>query len=254
MKKTIIVLLALGGIAMGAEVSIHDITFTTTDLTPGIQYWTNRSTSNYYITGGVSWGNGNGGYDFGGLYVDITGGMKFNVGSNDFNVKYLYLASGVKIGNSTGNNAGEINWSNNNGANFIISSGGWVDINEDYGVKIDASSMASGSIYLNDAGSLTLSSLNNNVTVHANVTAGEERTLIEGDMSNWAGSMALTAANNSIALVEGGQLMYATGDLQNLQINATAEGLSYSFAIPEPTTATLSLLALAGLAARRRRR
>ncbi|MDO5472048.1 MAG: PEP-CTERM sorting domain-containing protein [Akkermansia sp.] len=256
MEKTIIALLALGSAAMAADVTAHDITFKTADLTKGFHIWADLDTTNYYITDGEAWGNGNGGYEFGGLYVDNEGGMKFNTGNADFTVKYLYLTSDVKIGTSTRVNKGEINWSNNNGANFVMADGGWVDINAAYGDKIDASGMNSGSIYLNDAGSLTLSALKNGVNVYANVTAGEDRTLISGNMSNWAGSMTLTAGN-STALFEGGQLVSATGELENIKINATAEGLSYSFetpAAPEPTTATLSLLALAGLAARRRRK
>lgn len=257
MEKTIIALLALGSAAMAADVTVNDVTFTTTDLSKGFQNWTDRATNNYYITGAVAWGNGNAGLDFGGLYVANDGGMKFNVANSDITVKYLYLMSGVEIGATSGSSiVGEINWTNNSGANFVMADGGWVDINAAYGDKIDASDMTSGSIFLNDAGSLTLSALGNGVTVHANVTAGEDRTLISGDMSNWAGNLALKTAGNSFALVDSGQLIWATGELENIKINATAEGLSYSFetpAVPEPTTATLSLLALAGLAARRRK-
>ena len=51
-------------------------------------------------------------------------------------------------------------------------------------------------------------------------------------------------------------LRLADGELKDLKVEDTAEGVVISgiAVIPEPTTATLSLLALAALAARRRRK
>lgn len=276
MKKTIIALMALSSIAMAADVTAHGITFTTTDLSKGIQTWTDRAANNYYITGGVSWGNGNGGYDFGGLYVDDQGGMKFNALNYDFNVKYLYLTSGVQIGASTGDTVGQINWSNNNGANFVMINGGWVDINANYGDKIDTSGMTTGSIYLNTAGALTLPEdgvLGNGVTVFATLDLYADaivqatgigivtRTLMTGDFSNWTGALTLNSHNITQGLVEMSSDEFGSGymngftsaDVGKYYITKSDTGLSINYIVPEPATATLSLLALAGLAARRRR-
>ena len=74
-----------------------------------------------------------------------------------------------------------------------------------------------------------------------------------------SGIQTITLTDNTVELRSSGALVSTTGDLKLLTStspntsNHTFAGMSMK-AIPEPTTATLSLLALMGLAARRRRK
>ncbi len=99
---------------------------------------------------------------------------------------------------------------------------------------------------------------NNLVSVAPGVTytvtltkIGKDVTVAVDGKESAHGVLADTVSGNITDIVLGGD------QNNNYKINEVVHSASYSVltpAVPEPTTATLSLLALAGLAARRRRR
>lgn len=247
MKKTIITLLALCGVAVAEDVSItlHGVVFSTPTTLGRFHNNSNYATSNYLIDGNA-YGNLGNSPDVGGLYITDGSQFRTNGSYGNISVNYLYLeADDATIVHNLANNVtGTIGWANNvPDTKVVIKNGGWVDINNAFS-RIDVSQMTtSGSIYLNTNGSLTLNSIiDSDVTVYATITENAvERTLVSGDYEGWDGSVVLQDINGNI---------YNGG---NFSWEATSEGLKI-VAVPEPTTATLSLLALAGLAARRRRK
>ena len=97
-----------------------------------------------------------------------------------------------------------------------------------------------------------------------NITAGKEyQAWFMGSDSSYStsntGVQTISFSDTTVELRSSSALVGTSGDLK-LLTNTDAATSSHTFAnmsikaIPEPTTATLSLLALAGLAARRRRR
>lgn len=114
-----------------------------------------------------------------------------------------------------------------------------------------------------ETGALTLNNCAVNFSADAAIDLGEE-SLILGD------KVAITLNVDSLDNIEGVTLFKTTGNVTGLDAltvtfmdaTGTTKEAAVSFSngsvvtsnIPEPTTATLSLLALAGLAARRRRR
>lgn len=153
--------------------------------------------------------------------------------------------------------------------------GGWVDIDADYGDRISLSGMTTGTLYLNQNGALNLgaSALSSSITLDfsasSSATAGQllTRTLLSGsDFTAW---MEALGSNSSLATMTGYTLTdtdlssLSGSDLSSYEglfsIKNTGAALEVSYvvpsaAVPEPATATLSLLALAGLCARRRRK
>lgn len=157
-----------------------------------------------------------------------------------------------------------------------------MDINADYGNLINVSQMTSGAIYLNTSGHLNLTDRNNGDAPYALVgdvnifasfeevalfgmddfsRSSEGRTLIDGDLSQWTGTLTLTMGKSYATYNSDGKLLKAEGALMDVEFDIKDSSNSKLFvktadtpAVPEPTTATLSLLALAGLCARRRRR
>jgi len=236
---------------MADDIELHGITFSTPTAT-GLQNQAGVADANLYLTGGTLYWSNELNRSYSGLYVASDGALRINNTSDAITVNYLYLASNVTIGASKNQAVGDVtwNWNLTNASRIQIkaTNGGWVDINNDYNARIDLSSMESGAVYLNTAGALTLSSLgnaytlNNGVNVYATITeTANVRTLLSGDFSNWNGTVHLMTADN--AAYNGTEYTW----------KATAQGLEI-VAVPEPTTATLSLLALCGLAARRRRK
>lgn len=251
MKKTLITLLALCGVVAAADIELHGITFSEPTAT-GLMNQTNVADANLYLTGGTLYWSDQYNRSYSGLYVASDGALRINNTAEKITVNYLYLASNVTIGAGKAQTVGDVtwNWTLTNASCIQIqaTNGGWVDINNDYNARIDLSSMESGAVYLNTAGALTLSSsgndytLNNGVNVYATITeTANVRTLLSGDFSNWNGTVHLMTADN--VAYNGTEYTW----------KATAQGLEIVL-VPEPTTATLSLLALAGLAARRRRK
>ncbi len=240
-----------------ANVTLHDVTFVTAPNNGAYQNWANRDTTNWELldtsgntddTPKFTYGNA---LTFGGLYIAKNSGLKINNGSADVSVKYLYLDSAIEFATTTNGAIDSINWSGNEAnASLNIQDKGWVDINSDYAARISLASMTTGAVYLNTAGALTLTSdgsaytLSNNVVVYATITdSANKRTLLSGNFSAWEGNVVLQNADGTA---------YTAGAYT---WETSAEGLNIvTVTVPEPTTATLSLLALAGLAARRRRK
>lgn len=296
MKKTIFALVALSSLALGDI--IHGVDFTTDKPSSrGLDISKNWVLSSPYSWVTVNnFPENLKVSSCSGFYLEEGAGLRIvNSGyrEDDISLKYLYLHSSIKI-NDNGNKedaattkatAGLINWEtpNNNLDNVIyIQDEGWVDIDADYGNLINVSQMTSGAIYLNTAGHLDLTDRNNadapyalvgDVNIFASFEevalfgiddfsrSSEGRTLIDGDLSQWTGTLTLTMGNSYAIYNSNGELLDAEGSLMDVEFDIKDSSNSKLFvktadtpAVPEPTTATLSLLALAGLCARRRRR
>ena len=251
MKKTIIALVALAGVASAGSVLTAD--FTTGSQPDG---WDTTNLKNNH-TPHFTW-NGNGAINNGNWTVvslstavnltsDKTYTIKFDTYSNgNENQNVFYLSSdtySLAIGNSYNSN------------NYV--SIGQMDTAAQ-GVRISFQK-ADGATQITD---LLDTSTANDVSVHTNLSY--TLTLSAGTLAvsvvdganpskTWATSVDIADSFNFTSLgwaVDGSS--GATG-IQNISIT-TPDIPSGEGTIPEPTTATLSLLALAGLAARRRRK
>ena len=245
MKKTIIALMAMAGAAFGAD-------YTTETA------WTLNFGNEY--TGGFQW-TAEAGYSYGTPWeiVAVEGGTQTN--SND----RVHMAGGVfgswdedfqfaitlTLGETI--SAGTDNWpvfGEIAGNNSALRFGPYTGVNNT--VAVDGSltktegrnnlvSVAPGGTY-----TVTLTKIGKDVTV-----------AVDGKETGH-GVLADTVSGNITDITFGGR----QADNANNRINEVVHSASYSVltvnpetpAVPEPTTATLSLLALAGLAARRRRR
>lgn len=234
-----------------------------------------------------------GGYgaEWSGIYMAANSGLLIDNKTTleaDLTVKFLYLDEEITSITSSADTekggANMISWArseNNPDPVIYIADGGWVDINRDYGNNISLKNMTSGTVYLNTHGSLDLTdietpksdvatlsteadlvfepyTLADGVDIVAELEDLETpRLLVTGDLSNWKGTLTLSYGVDKI-VYKGGEVTESTGVLKGYGIDlSNKEGGSYvglTSAVPEPTTATLSLLALAGLCVRRRRR
>ena len=248
---TVAALLAAGAAFANAEgVTLHEITFdnvVTTGVAIHDQGFGSLNTANIAVLGpttGVSAYTNRSTIQ--GLYLADNVGVKFNIDGKT-TVTYLHIGDGIQLKTGTNNNAGSVNWSNtNDSTGFIVSdvSGAWVDVNAQFdAADISIGSMTTGSVYLNENGQLALASgeaLSSDVKVYADasgISAGETRTLITGDFSSWTGTVDF-------------------GDVENVRVVKSADGLSLVAAIPEPSAFGLlaGLGALALVASRRRRK
>ena len=204
MKKTIIALMAMAGVAMGAEY----------DITAGGNLYAGAFTLSFTLEENFAV---SGDYDILAAYYQVNG--------NSYNVNAFQLNS-------------------------------------------------NGSLTLNRGGALSSTTLTNDVTTGTQdsslfkTTEGTAYTLGAGDyvieyLGGTNGSAAaelylndvlvasFTGGNHNMNGSQGGGLALK---LQTNDSYSVIQGKPVTPSIPEPTTATLSLLALAGLAARRRRR
>jgi len=233
MKKTFIALLALAGIA-GAEV----LTFT-----PQVDDEATWTT-------GVSFSSQNGSSDLSLTFVSITewhkdgyqGTITENTytGANGISPVVQFLES------SNGNNSWTLTFKIANNTNNAITLGGFSTV---------ANAVTSeGGMHGNGINKLwTLVKLQQSGTAYT--TLGES--YAELGASSASGTSSVTFSQDVVIDAKASQTFTMTFDRR------LGEGGSTGFAnitsigvnvVPEPTTATLSLLALAGLAARRRRK
>lgn len=267
MKKTIIALLALGGIAMGADVgsstfsgsndyeagtrygkltltedmttgsntnSLSSITFS-----PAVDIISSNSVDNRYFAGDYTVS----------LWVETASLSSDQV---------LFGYCGSWSANDTGYNG--VTWDADSQA-LTIGRGQWVSASNTFTYLGSGNSSTTGSLssYLSTGTGLT------NITLAVKVTDtswGHQRAdvWVNGtkvqQLASYYGDMKTTTANwkGVQYFVENGT-KYGTISITNEYLT-TAEGIASlaGATIPEPTTATLSLLALAGLAARRRRK
>ena len=79
MKKTLIVLMALAGVALG-DITLHGVTFVTAPNQGAYQNWNNLGTTNWQLlnSGDVTYGNA---LTIGGLYIAENSGLKINNGN-----------------------------------------------------------------------------------------------------------------------------------------------------------------------------
>ncbi len=272
MKKTLLIVSLLScGVAIAdlKTIEIHDTVFTTlvkndgTDVTSGIQGY-NPGQLNLYVVGGTTVQGNLDGKKYNntlqGLYVENGAGFRLNGDPYLTTMTYVYIAKELEFITSAAGVTScpnQINWAESNGEYIKISNtkGAWLDIDADYGSKINLTAMSGGSVYLNDNGQLS-SVLGNNNTVYANFITDKNaltdnalytvddtsitRTLLKGDYSAWSGDVVINGLDSTDYVVvkntEGLSVKYALG------------------AIPEPSTASLSLLSLLGLVALRRRK
>lgn len=214
-----------------------------------------------------------------GLWVTTSGSATLN-SNTKLGLTYLKLDTGVTIPTgsvpSSTAQAGQLTGNLSGGLTIYMQDGGWLDIDADYTTRINISSMSSGTLYLNQSGALTLgnTALGSGVVLDfsasASATAGQltTRTLLTG--TNFTGWMSALEQDSSLVSMDGytfttTDLSSVTGDLSSYEgqfsIKNADGALTVSYvapssspAVPEPATATLSLLALAGLCARRRRK
>ena len=241
MKKTIIALLALAGMAVAGDVNtdnikltLKDVTFTksdgtnTTTLTSGnaamtwdgttaYTFWymeftlpTVTRTGNYIAT--ITTGNST--TPSNGLSVSVTG-TSLTLGSGHENVI---------------ENTKTLSFSTTNVLTFAFYDGVAYLGNKSTGKYIFVTPSSTTTTTMTSGTSRAWA---NNVTVN-NVTAG----------STQIGATKI-ASLDGLVIPEGQKLDMAT---------LMTTGVAKTMPVPEPTTATLSLLALAGLAARRRRK
>lgn len=239
MKKTLIALMALACSAMGADYKAD--TIWTLDF--GSEY--GSGTSAYQLTGtlenkGTFWD-----------MVDVDGGV---VTSSE---KRVHLAGGVygswnedfvfSMSLTLGNAEGAISASNAwpvfgeiGGNGTYVRFGPYTEMNNAVGVDGNLEK-GEGNLVSVEAGEhyiITLTKLGSDITVAVNGT------------TTAVGTLAAGVTGNITDVVLGGDRN------NNYKINEVIHSVSYSTlsVVPEPATATLSLLALAGLAARRRRK
>ena len=236
MKKTLIALMALAGAAFGADYTTETV-------------WTLNFGSEY--TGGYEWVGApankgqfwdviaveGGTQTSGNKRVHMAGG---NYGSWDEDFEFtMTLTLGETISASNGwpvfgeiaGNGTSLRFGPYTNNNNTVAIDGNLDKGENNLVSV-----APGGTY-----TITLTKIGNEVTVSVNGVA------------SGYGVLADTVTGNITDIALGGN----TGS--NYRINEVVHSASWSKvtpapAVPEPTTATLSLLALAGLAARHRRK
>ena len=240
MKKTIVALMALAGAAFGAD-------YTTETA------WTLNFGSEY--TNGFQW-NAKDGYSYGRAWdvTPVEGGTQTSAN------KRVHMAGGV-FGS----------WNDDFSLTMIVTLGETISASNSWPVFSEISGSGTAlrfGPYTNMNNTVALDGDlvkgdNNLVSVEAGGTytitltkIGTGVTLAVDGVTTGVGTLADTVSGNITELVLGGN----TGN--QYRINEIVHGASYSLitvkpetpSVPEPTTATLSLLALAGLAARRRRK
>ncbi len=264
MKKTIIALLALGGIAMGVE------TVTINSESTGT-LWTNGGTATEYVFQVVD------NASIAGIGVTTNGGNLKKVTLQIEEGKSLTTSGALQLNNraqtnfegvitleagSTLNVGGIIQFNSSNGNTSYTTTGA---ITLGQGATISATSLdfvsgqttqsltITGTFDAEKLAGLTASTYGEGTSVVTNLitlTGGVKNLGVEQmTFSDIAALEALGYTNvgvvNAASLVTRGTygLVYSNTGFQLMAVS-----------VPEPTTATLSLLALAGLAARRRRR
>ena len=241
MKKTLITLLALTGVAMGANTTWEWETLTLTTPANGTFTPTGTAAGNTVI----NWSQ------------DTRNLTSWKI-SFDLSVKQ-FSSTHAPDGDSTLNNIfGTMVGANNSGAaGYVLSltnNGGLVLTDGkagDYLISSDAGVITLGNgTEFGTSTTVTLSFINY-VTEDSNDSVGGIFTLTVG--GGEVGSHVVTQNDTDTIFGKNGNTkLWTNGQNQYFTNIAMAKG--GNIVVPEPTTATLSLLALAGLAARRRRK
>ncbi|MBQ8807262.1 MAG: PEP-CTERM sorting domain-containing protein [Bacteroidaceae bacterium] len=238
MKKTIIALLALGGIAMG--ITLDELTYTAGNAATT----TEDATFSYVLTLDVAqlkkllekgqpvaaWGTKIVEYTCNDTATGIVvngSGPASKIASSSLYAKW---GDNIAWGNFMTDGASSIDLADLNGEEEGT---GWSDV---LGAAITYSFSSSAGT----KGALTLVGANDTVIINHNTT-----------MEDLKSSSATGAAISFGDVVTG---YYYSNDVLTVADAKEASKLAAFASIPEPTSATLSLLALAGLAMRRRRK
>lgn len=243
MKKTMITLLALAGVAAADEMSL---TLPTTGVDNGGHGWISADAA---LTNFAT--NADGGYMFNvGGQVNPDANVKEGVLYVDNNVASVTLAPRTGAGGS-----GEV----------ILLSGQELNGSSVESLSFDiagSSCTSSGTVALTLA-VITLSGENNDQWVvlgdaaKSTLTLGQSGSvdLTLGSAVTWSDSYKVVAmVDNTAKGLGGGPTPTYTLTGMTVTATYTVSGAPDTPAVPEPATATLGLLALAGLAARRRRK
>lgn len=225
MKKTIIATLALSSIALGVETldTLDSELLEVASVTIGATEGDTISTGNNSITFAI----GEGGEEEKSLsnYIFTFGFNKIPTAATDPWLRLTGNNYGIKSLDSTG---------------MALISKNWETI-------------VSNSITVNTTDTFTLTRLGSSI-YFSNLSEGTyvSYTIPKDELNNWdLSTSSRIYTNNGTTAVKVGVVADLTGLTQEQVM--TIANCKYHV-IPEPTTATLSLLALAGLAARRRRK
>ena len=257
MKKTIIALLALGGIAMGADssvvVDVTDVTSSNkttsfTSMTSGTVAVTLNVEAFKSLGGEVYSGSQTVLFKLTGEWEDGQSGSMGVANNGDASKNGLYGAwtknnntisySSVNMDNCF--SANPIDWDNVAGMTMVITYNEG-PANYENVSKTPCLSYSTSVSYLYKNGSIVTTGAEKNDLYRFTIKEGQ--TVV--DMVNVFAASGLEVNDTYVDsyTVYSGYLNFTD-----------AKALSAARVVPEPTTATLSLLALAGLAARRRRR
>lgn len=236
MKKTLIALMALAGIAQAADYELEKVWTLNfgSEYTNGYELTgTMASTGKFWdvdgntVTGGVTTAGNHRVHMAGGNYGNWADNFQFSITltlGDPISASNGWPVVAEIAGNGTALRFGPYT----NDGNYVAIDG---SLNPDSKSSDMNFTLEAGNTY-----TLTLTKIGNNLTLGVDgkdVAFGYFDSAVSGNITD-------------IAL--GGN----TGG--NYRINETVHSVSMSKIVPEPATATLSLLALAGLAARRRRR
>lgn len=312
MKKTIIALVALSGLAsaetynfVGSDNSWTEVASnwkSDAGTSPNDSGWTNTGSGNKFVIGKGKIAKSGGNMTFANTTLEIQdGGTLYTPDPTKFNSTTLEIQKGgtMTIGSEALFNNSTINIADGSAFSTMTSGGGIklknTTINTNSTVTLHRltfnadSNMGNITLNLKETGKISVtntyvnSDYTGSITLSAVFQDGyltgcgdiilKERTLV--DFGNNAGGYGSAELSTLLSRVKGGTLTLKNGDALTLgtfdssDLTAGDVGtyklvmdgsavkvqyVAYSQSIPEPTTATLSLLALAGLAARRRRR
>lgn len=276
MKKTIIALLALGGIASAALTEIADMedliagtstvsstTGTTVTTVAGYDQTVYSLSSDDYNTEsrGAAWING--------ADTDVVNALTSTTGGVVYVAAWINLASDATQYNTV------FGWGEQGkGFKFGVKDDDLFIVTKNRTEKVGNFSIKKGEWTLVAVGFDTAADAadENMFRIHATATDGQMYTYKWSDANsnnanmlymNTPGTLtysigssngnATSGAEDFDGMIAGVKVFTSTGFESNSTI-AAAMGSAPTIAVPEPTSATLSLLALAGLAARRRRK
>ncbi len=257
MKKTIIAFMALAGVVAAAETSVDIVTSMMPEVKPAF------SVASTEIN--LSWDptfKGNAAEEatamtdaFSSLGINSTGYYTFNQYGNNQNSGSITLNSGVlSIGapssNDSGSNSGSMFYAAIVSVADLLQGKEFDDLN-DITLTLKGDSHGSNDSWFSIYSMDTTNTLTTIVELAYN-NDGTTSLKSNGDSNSWNGTNSYTIQADALEATDKVVLLVRHSGSSNLEFTdmyATA-----NLTVPEPTTATLSLLALCGLAARRRRK
>lgn len=238
MKKTIIAIVALSGVSMG--ITLDDLTYTAGNAATT----TEDGTFSYVLTLDVE--------DLRGL---LEKGQPQAWGTKVVEYSAGGTATGIVVNGGSSNNKVNTSslyakWGDNNAWGNFMSTGSDTSID-----LADLNGDAEGTGWDDVVGAaITYTFDLNNGTKGALTLIGLNDTVIINHITTLSGLKTASAIGAAISFGDMVTGYYYSNNVLSEAESKEVSKLAAIASIPEPTTATLSLLALAGLAARRRRR